>query len=250
MKIELFSIGKLVIHSYGLMIGIGIICCALLGIYRAKRRNMSQEAVLDIVIISVIVGFLGAKVLYIIVEFQAFLKNPLQLLGSEGFVVYGGIIAGTLGAMLYCRRKKLVFLEYFDLVIPSVAVAQGFGRIGCFLAGCCYGRETNSFLGVVFPEGSLAPAGIKLLPTQLFSSAGDFAIALILIVYARKSRHAGDVGALYLLLYGVGRFVLEFFRSDERGAIGFLSTSQAISIFIVLASILLFWRNKKKAVEE
>lgn len=250
MKIELFSIGKLVIHSYGLMIGIGIICCALLGIYRAKRRNMSQEAVLDIIIISVIVGFLGAKLLYIIVEFQAFLKNPLQLLGSEGFVVYGGIIAGVLGAMLYCRRKKLAFLEYFDLVIPSVAVAQGFGRIGCFLAGCCYGRETDSFLGVVFPEGSLAPAGIKLLPTQLFSSAGDFAIALILILYARKSRHAGDVGALYLLLYGVGRFVVEFFRSDERGAIGFLSTSQAISIFIVLASILLFWRNKKIHTKE
>jgi phosphatidylglycerol:prolipoprotein diacylglycerol transferase len=249
MKIDLFSIGKLVIHSYGLMIGIGIICCAILGMYRAKRRNMSQEAVLDIVIISVISGFLGAKLLYVIVEFQSFLEDPLRLLGSEGFVVYGGIIAGALGAMLYCRRKKLVFLEYFDLVMPSVAVAQGFGRIGCFMAGCCYGSPTSSSLGVMFPEGSLAPAGVKLLPTQLFSSAGDFLIAIILILYAKKAKHTGDVGALYLLLYGVGRFFIEFLRSDERGAVGPLSTSQAISIVIVVAAVVLFWRNRKMAAK-
>lgn len=247
MKFELFSIGNFVIHSYGMMIGIGILCCALLGTYRAKKKDMNPDAVLDLVIVGVLTGFLGAKVLYVIVEFDEFLKNPRAVLGSEGFVVYGGIIAGVLCAMGYCRFKKLNFLDYFDLVMPSVALAQGFGRIGCFLAGCCYGRETTSALGVIFPEGGLAPAGVKLLPTQLFSSGGDFLLVILLLLYDKKAKHSGDVGAMYLLLYGVGRFVLEFFRADDRGTLGILSTSQAISIVIVALSLWLFWRNKSRA---
>ena len=146
-----------------------------------------------------------------------------------------------------------MFLDYFDLAAPSIALAQGFGRIGCFLAGCCYGKETTSRFGVVFPQGSLAPSGVKLIPTQLLSSAGDFVITVVLLIFYRKSRHKGDVGALYMLLYGVGRFVLEFFRADDRGAIGVLSTSQLISIVIVAGALLLFWNNRrreKRAAEE
>ena len=246
MKMELFSIGSVTIYSYGMMIGIGVLLCELLGVYRAKRHQKSPDAVTDLVILCVIGGFLGAKLLYILVEFPQFLKDPLALLGSNGFVVYGGIIAGILSAMGYCRLKKLPFLEYFDLLMPSVALAQGFGRIGCFLAGCCYGRETDSFLGVVFPSGSMAPAGVKLLPTQLFSSIGDFLLLGLLLLYEKRARHVGDVGAMYLLLYGVGRFFLEFLRSDERGAVGPLSTSQAISLLAVCAACFLFWRNKKR----
>lgn len=125
----------------------------------------------------IIGGFLGAKILYVIVSFKDFLKDPLAVLGSEGFVVYGGIIAGVLAAWIYCKVKKLVFLEYFDLIMPEVALAQGFGRIGCFLAGCCYGRETTAAWGITFPADSMAPSGIKLIPTQLLSAAGDFLIA-------------------------------------------------------------------------
>lgn len=247
MKPELFTIGSFTVHSYGLLIGIGVILCTLLGMYRAKKRDKNQEAVLDLVILCVVVGFLGAKLLYVIVEWDRFLRDPMSLLGSEGFVVYGGIIAGVLAAMAYCRWKKIRFLEYFDLVMPGVALAQGFGRIGCFMAGCCYGRETDSFLGVVFPEESLAPAGVKLLPTQLFSAAGDFLIVLALLWYEKRARHTGDVGAMYLLLYGVGRFCIEFLRADERGGIGVLSTSQIISVFIVAGAAFLFRCNHKKA---
>lgn len=245
MKNDLFSIGKVEIHGYGLMIGLGILCCLLLGLYRAKKKDMSQEAVLDIALIAVFAGFLGAKILFVIVEFREFIEDPLAVLGSEGFVVYGGIIAGVAGVMIYCRRKGYLFLEYFDLLVPSLAVAQGFGRIGCFLAGCCYGRETASILGVAFPEGGLAPAGVSLLPTQLFSAAGDFIIAAWLLLYNRKAKHIGDVGAMYLLLYGIGRFFLEFLRADDRGALGFLSTSQLISIVIVIVSLVMFRKNKK-----
>lgn len=249
MKIDLFSIGPITVHGYGLMIGIGVLCCVFMAMKRAKKYGLIEDAIVDIAIWGLIGGFLGAKLLFLIVEWKRFLENPLALLGSEGFVVYGGIIAGVLAAILYCKKKKLIFLDYFDLAAPSIAMAQGFGRIGCFLAGCCYGKETDLPIGVVFPENSLAPAGVRLLPTQLMSSAGNFLIMAILLMAYPKRKRKGDTGFLYMLLYGVGRFLIEFLRNDDRGAVGGLSTSQFISLFIVAAGILLMC-NKKRALVE
>lgn len=244
MKNDLFSIGPLTVHSYGLMIALGILVCVFMGMYRARKYGYKDEAVLDIAIFGILSGFVGAKLLYVLVEFDSFLKNPMDVLGSEGFVVYGGIIVGALVGILYCRIKKLPCWEYFDLLAPSVAVAQGFGRIGCFLAGCCYGRPTDTFWGVTFPEGSFAPAGVPLIPTQLISSAGDFIITGILLVYSKHNKKAGNVGILYMLLYGIGRFLVECLRSDDRGTVGLLSTSQFISIGIILLAIILFFRHQ------
>ena len=143
---------------------------------------------------------------------------------------------------MYAKLKKLSYLAYLDTLIPFVALAQGFGRIGCFLAGCCYGRETDSFLGVIFPYGSIAPSGIKLLPTQLFSSAGDFLLFLGLLLLAGRVRQRGVVGSAYLIAYGIGRFAMEFLRGDDRGvAVGPLSISQFISLFFVLFGLGLLW---------
>ena len=248
MKKDLFYIGRFGVHGYGLMIGIGFILALFLGEYRAKKKGMKEEAIIDLAIIAAVGGFLGAKILYIIVSFKEFLQNPLTVIGSEGFVVYGGIISGVLCCMLYCKVKKLKFLDYFDIVMPEVALAQAFGRIGCFLAGCCYGRETTSRFGVVFPEGGLAPAGVKLIPTQLISSAGDFLIMIVLLLYYRKHKKdgtPGNVGFLYMLLYGVGRFLVEFLRNDNRGGAWMFSTSQWISMVIVAGGIVLYLVNKK-----
>lgn len=244
MKNDLFSIGPLTVHSYGLMIALGILVCVFMGMYRARKYGYKDEAVLDIAILGILSGFVGAKLLYVLVEFDSFLKNPMDVLGSEGFVVYGGIIVGALVGILYCRIKKLPCWEYFDLLAPSIAVAQGFGRIGCFLAGCCYGRPTDTFWGVTFPEGSFAPAGVPLIPTQLISSAGDFIITGILLVYSKHNKKAGNVGIFYMLLYGIGRFLVECLRSDDRGTVGLLSTSQFISIGIILLAIILFFRHQ------
>ena len=249
MKKDLFYIGRFGVHGYGLMIGIGFILALFLGEYRAKKKGMKEEAIIDLAIIAAVGGFLGAKILYIIVSFKEFLQNPLAVIGSEGFVVYGGIISGVLCCMLYCKVKKLKFLDYFDIVMPEVALAQAFGRIGCFLAGCCYGRETTSRFGVVFPEGGLAPAGVKLIPTQLISSAGDFLIMIVLLLYYRKNKKdgtPGNVGFLYMLLYGVGRFLVEFLRNDNRGGAWMFSTSQWISMVIVAGGIVLYLVNKKR----
>lgn len=242
---DLFTVFGLTVHGYGLMVGTGFLLAVILCCYRAKWLGLSPDAALDLAILILVLGFLGGKLLYILVEFKSFLRDPLALLGSEGFVVYGGILSGILCAIWYCRRKKLNFWSYFDLMMPGAALNQGVGRIGCFLAGCCYGRQTNSALGVVFPQGSIAPAGIPLLPTQLFSAAGDLLIAAALLLLHRRLSRQGSVGALYLILYGLGRFVIEFFRADPRGSVGVLSTSQFISVFIVLGGAFLLWRCRR-----
>ena len=145
MKETLFTIGDFKVHGYGTLIAIGFIIAMLVAEYRAKKNGLKEDAVIDIAIIAGVCGFLGAKLLYIIVSFDEFIKDPIAVLGSSGFVVYGGIIAGVAAAYFYCRIKKLKFLDYFDIVMPEIAIAQGFGRIGCFLAGCCYGRETDAW---------------------------------------------------------------------------------------------------------
>ena len=241
---DILKIGSLSIHGYGLMIGIGVIVALVVAAKRAKKRGLDTDFVYGLGLITLVFGFIGAKLLYCIVEMEAFLNEPMQVLSGSGFVLYGGIIGGILAAMVYCKYKKVNFFEYFDLAVPSVAIAQGFGRIGCFLAGCCYGRETDSCIGIMFHNSSIAPNGIKLIPTQVFSSAGNFLIALVLLLYARKNRKTGKVGALYLILYSVGRFIIEFFRNDYRGNVGVLSTSQFISLVILAIGIAMFFAKE------
>ena len=166
---------------------------------------------------------------------------------SSGFVVFGGIIGGILTGFLYCRIKGLIFFKYADVILPSVALAQGFGRIGCFLAGCCYGKETESFFSVIFQNSEYAPNHVALIPTQLYSSGLDFLHFLLLLLIARNKKADGQVTACYLIFYSVGRFVIEFFRGDIiRGRVGILSTSKFISIFTGIAGIVLLVLVAKK----
>ena len=137
---NIFSIGPIVIRGYGLMIAIGVITALFIGDKRAQKRGLNPDEIWNLTLFCAAFGFLGAKLLFVIVDWRNFLQDPLSVLKTNGFVVYGGIIAGVLAGYIWCRIRKLVFLDYFDIVLPSVAVAQGFGRVGCFLAGCCYGR--------------------------------------------------------------------------------------------------------------
>lgn len=242
MAIDLFTIGPVTVHGYGLMIGIGFAVAILLGCALAKKRGLSEDYFINVALWTIVIGFLGGKLLYLIVNFDDFISNPLKTMGSEGFVVYGGIITGVATIYVYCRIKKLEIGKYFDLIGTVTALNQAFGRVGCFLAGCCYGRKTDSFIGVVFPEGCIAPAGVKLLPTQLFMAAGDLVIFIVLL-YLGKSKKCSTSGVImchYLLMYSIGRFIIEYFRDDaERGYVGFLSTSQFIAIWIALASVII-----------
>ncbi|MCD8300785.1 MAG: prolipoprotein diacylglyceryl transferase [Clostridiales bacterium] len=246
MKVDLFSIGRFTVHSYGLMIAIGIILAVIIAMKRAAGRKLVADEVLNISIIIVVFGFLGAKILFVLENFKQFLVSPMSVIGSSGFVVYGGICIGLFCVFAYCRWiRKVSFLRYVDLVFPCVALGQAFGRLGCFMAGCCYGKETTAWWGVTFPEGSFAPAGVPLIPTQLISAIGDFVIFLVLIWFTKKAKKVGDVTALYLLLYGAGRFCVEFLRQNEQGGIGPLTTAQCFSICFIAASIILFMLNRK-----
>ena len=250
MKNELFSIGPITIYGYGLMIAIGVLAAYFSATYRSKKYALDPDKVFYVTVWAVIGGFGGAKLLYLITQLPAIFKDPSLLKDARnGFVVYGGIIGGILAAWLYCKVSKLKFMKYFDLVMPSVALAQGFGRIGCFLAGCCYGKETNRAFHIIFHDSAYAPNNVPLIPTQLISSGLDFLNCIFLMWFAGKKKGDGQVAGLYLVCYSVGRFVLEFFRGDlERGNVGSLSTSQFIAIFTAIAGVVLFfWFGKKKA---
>lgn len=256
MKNELFSIGPFTVYGYGLMIGIGIVAAYLLVEYLAKKKQLDSDPVFGLTIFSVIGGFVGSKLLYTLTRIEDIIADPSVIKDvATGWVVYGGIIGGILTAIIYCKVRKMEFLRYLDIALPAVALAQALGRIGCFLAGCCYGCETDGWLAVTFTNSDFAPNGVPLVPTQLISAGLDFLLFAVLMVLLFKLKAPGQVGGFYLVFYSIGRFVLEFFRGDLiRGSVGTLSTSQFISIITVLAGFMLilgadrYYRIKQDAV--
>jgi phosphatidylglycerol---prolipoprotein diacylglyceryl transferase len=241
MKPVLFEFFNISIYGYGAMIALGICAAVLLVTRRARQRSYDEDSILNMSIFAVIAGILGGKLLYIITDIKIIIQDPslLKDIGS-GFVIYGAIIGGALAVFIYCRKKDWRFLKVFDLVIPSIPLAQGFGRIGCFLAGCCYGKETILRIGVEFKNSPFAPAGVHLHPTQIYSSIFDFFLAFFLLWYDRKERKEGRIFSMYVIIYSIGRFLVEFLRDDPRGSVGALSTSQFISIFTLVIGIFFF----------
>lgn len=234
------QIGPITIHMYGLMVGIGFAAAYFICCIRARRKGLSEDILWGILLCAVLGIVTGSRFLYYLVSIPQIRKDPSILWNfKNGYVVYGGIIFGVLYGYLYCRKKQVSFLKYFDLVMPSVAAAQGFGRIGCFFAGCCYGRQTDSWFHIIYTHSDFAPNHVPLIPTQLISSAGNFLIAGFLIWYSTKAKKDGAVGVMYMILYSMGRFFIEIFRNDFRGAWGGLSTSQLISIAVFLLGLCL-----------
>lgn len=250
---ELLTIGPFTIYGYGLMIAVGIVAAYILAEIRAKKRGMPYEQILSLVLWCVIGGFFSAKLLFWLTQYKEIWVDPafvVRTLG-DGFVVYGGILGGILSGYLFCKRQKLNFLQFFDLIMPSVALAQGFGRLGCLLAGCCYGKEAKCMPSITFQQSDFAPNGVPLIPTQIYSSALDFLHAGILLYVARRTQADGTVAACYLIFYSIGRFCIEYLRGDlERGGIGSFSTSQIISVFLCIAGILFLFFLKRRNKSE
>ncbi|MGL4762710.1 MAG: prolipoprotein diacylglyceryl transferase [Sarcina sp.] len=249
MKSVLFNIFGIEVYGYGLMIAIGILCAVFLLNKRAKAKGYNEDHIFNMIIITVIMGILGGKGLFIITEFKSIMKEPSVIFTQfgYGFVIYGAIIFGILGVFLYCKKKKWNSLEVFDMIAPGLALAQGFGRIGCLLAGCCYGAVTDGPLYIVFPQGGLAPAGVHLHPTQIYCVIFDFLLAGFLLWYSKnREKKSGDTVSMYVIIYSIGRFLVEFLRNDPRGNVGMLSTSQFISIFMLVAGLLIYNRHRFK----
>lgn len=252
MSNDLLTIGPITIHAYGLMIGIGIIAAYLTAHFRSEKKGLESEKIMDLVLTCVLVGFACAKLLYWITILPAIIEDPSVMLNfGSGFVVYGGIIGGVLGGYLFCWFNKYSFVRYADLMLPSVALAQGFGRIGCAIAGCCYGAETTCFCAVTYTNSSIAPNGVALIPTQAISAGFNFLHFAVLVLISNKCKKPGVVSGCYLVFYSIGRFVIEMFRGDLiRGQVGVVSTSQFISLFVVVAGIavivLSLWYDAKR----
>ncbi|MBB4826344.1 phosphatidylglycerol:prolipoprotein diacylglycerol transferase [Sporosarcina luteola] len=243
---ELITIGPITLYGYGLMIAIGIFLAYQLLVYRAEKHQFDLKHISSLTLWGLLGGFFGAKLLYWLTQLPEIFSNPGILLNiGEGYVVYGGIIGGILTGLLYCKIHQLPFLQHLDLFAPSIALAQGFGRIGCLLAGCCYGAETNSWFGITFHHSDIAPNGIALVPTQIMESVFSFGVCVLLLFVAKRTDKVGIVACSYLILYSTGRFIIEFFRGDIiRGEVGILSTSQFIALLIVLAASLILVLQK------
>ncbi|MEN6339818.1 MAG: prolipoprotein diacylglyceryl transferase [Clostridiaceae bacterium] len=246
-----FTVLGLTIPMYGLMTAVGMLAAFLLLLKTSKYIRFTEDQILSAALWAIICGFLGAKILFWLVEIKEIIANPHYLLETlrEGFVFYGALIGGLGGVAIYAARHKLPYLAFVDLFSPSLVLAHAFGRIGCFCAGCCYGMECDCAISVVFPTGAIAPAGVPLLPTQLMESAFLFILSVVLIRMLKKEKVFGVVASWYMILYGAWRFAIEFFRNDERGFVGALSTSQFISIFAVAAGILLLILVTKKVIQ-
>ena len=251
---DILSIGSYTIHGYGLMIGLGVLFGYFDAVHRAKKAGASVDEghVLPALLWSIFFGLVGAKVLYWLTILPAIAKDPRAMFEnfSSGFVIYGALLGAFAAVSVYSRRHGLNYKPKLDIVFPSIALGQGFGRIGCLLAGCCYGRETCGAFAITFHNSQFAPNGVALVPTQILSSALDFCNYIALCIIYKHSKRPGVVTACYLLFYSVGRFILEFFRGDLiRGSVGALSTSQFISLFVAAFGAWMLWSTLKKPAE-
>ncbi len=248
----LFHIGGLTVHSYGLFIAAGFLLGIGLAVKEARRKGIPAEKILDLSFYIILSAILGSRILFALINYPHYLEHPLDFfkVWEGGLVFYGGLILSSLTGFWIIHKQKLPFWETADLLAPSIAIGQVFGRLGCFAAGCCFGQPTARFWGITFSHpDSLAPTGIALHPTQLYESLTALIIFLILWFLRNKQKVSGRLFLYYLFLYGLGRWILEFFRGDNRGTLfgGSWSDTQYISILLVLFSIIIgcYLNNKK-----
>lgn len=247
-----FQIGGLKFPTYGLMAAIGLVLASAYLFSLRGRLGLSREKLSDLIFAIVLCGFAGGKLFYVVTywhEFGPSLAAKLKTIiftFQYGFVFYGGFLFAAAAAFIRLRKERLSFLSAADHFAPALALGHVFGRLGCFFAGCCHGRPTGSFLGVVFtdPLASVAPSclGIAVHPAQLYEAAGNFLVFLALNSLirspARNRAPAGLVFAAYVFLYSVLRFIIEFFRGDDRGVFHFgLSPAQGLSAALALCSV-------------
>lgn len=238
--------------AYGVMIAAGLIAANIIAFALLRRTDLKPDDLLLTEAWGLLGAFAGAKLLYLLVSFRSTDWRSLTFSGfndlmRSGFVFYGGVIGGLLCVWLAGRIHKYNSMDYLQHAVFLIPFAQAFGRIGCFCAGCCYGIPWEGAFSVVFPEGSSAPAGIPLFPVQVLEAVFLFAISAILFLIRKKTTAEVSL-AVWFLLYGVLRFVLEFFRGDDvRGYLGPLSASQWISLALLAAAAVLILRRRKKA---
>ncbi|MFO0725671.1 MAG: prolipoprotein diacylglyceryl transferase [Myxococcota bacterium] len=273
----LFEIGPLPLHVYGLMIAIAFLVGMQLAARDARRVDLSKNRdfdkfVLDLCFGILIVSMIGSRIMFIIVNFDEYAKDPLKIfrIWEGGLVFYGGLIGALLYSVYYSRKHQHDFFLVADTLIPYVALGAMFGRIGCFAAGCCWGQTVDpSFpLAVQFPAGSLifssmahnglipptAAWTLHVHPVQLYDSFGELGIFMLLSFVRTRKRFHGHVFLVFMFLYPIWRSLVETIRGDkERGLYDILglvklSTSQIISILIATTAVSILFALRRRMV--
>jgi phosphatidylglycerol:prolipoprotein diacylglycerol transferase len=249
-----------VIHSYGFLLAVAFITGLSVSARAAAREGIETNKVYDLGLYIAISALVGSKALLLITELHYYLENPREIFSlatlRSGGVYYGGFILAVIVGIALSYRARLPVWKMADLFAPGIAVGQSIGRLGCFAAGCCYGRPTTVPWGVIFTDSYShetvgVPLYVRLHPTQIYEAVASLMIFVVLWQALKRKRYDGQVFILYLVLYSITRFSIEFLRGDpERGFVfgGVLSTSQLISIFLIIFAAVLFSRLKKKTL--
>jgi phosphatidylglycerol:prolipoprotein diacylglycerol transferase len=250
---RLLELGPITVYTYGVLLAAAYLFGLQLARVRAKQRGLDANRVLDLGIYIIIRALVGAKLLLLITDFKSFTADPRELLtlARSGGVFYGGLIVAVSVALWYIRRVGLPLWTTCDVFAPGIALGHVVGRFGCLFAGCCYGKPTTRPWGITFTDPFAAanvgtPLGVALHPTQLYEAGAELLILIVLLLTERKGRpFPGRTFWLYMLLYAISRFVIEFYRGDDRGTVGMFSTSQFISIVLApLAIVMLVYLSR------
>ncbi len=244
---RLFEFGPFTIYTYGVLLAAAFLLGLKLATVRARRRGLDPGRVLDLGIYIIVAAILGGKLLLLVTDFGSFKANPAELLSlaRSGGVFYGGLLLAVAVSFWYMRRHHLPLWPTCDVFAPGIALGHAVGRVGCLMAGCCYGKPTHAWWAITFTDAFTGdyvgtPLGTPLHPTQLYEVAAELAILGFLLWLERRSRNfPGRTFWSYILLYGVSRYAIEFFRGDPRGSVWIFSTSQFISVLLVPASVLM-----------
>jgi phosphatidylglycerol:prolipoprotein diacylglycerol transferase len=248
----LFKLGAFNIYSYGFFVALGIVTGAILCVLKVRKSNIkiSFEQTAALFFYAVLSALVGSRLLFVLVNFDVYRQNPLGVLKiwEGGLIFYGGLILAIGVSIWTMKWHRLPIWKLADLVSPPIALGLFFGRIGCFLAGCCYGGETSISWGVIFTDSnSLAQLNVPVHPTQLYDAANGLALFLFLSWIERKKSFNGEIFWLFLLLYSISRFFVEMFRGDPRGFVlgEIFSTSQGIGILLAITSLFMLFYLKK-----
>lgn len=236
-------LGGISVYTYGVLVATAFVVGIAWVNYEAKRVGQSSSKATDLVFYIILSAIIGSRILYIILtDWQRFLDSPFIFfkIWEGGLVFYGGLIAALLVSIWYFRKYKLPILPYCDTFAPGIAIGHSVGRLGCLMAGCCFGKPAaiGAWYAITFSghEHSFAPSGVPLYPTQLMESMGEFLIFWALFFLRYKKRFHGQIIGTYLILYGILRFTIEFFRGDmDRGFVvsDIISVSQLVSIIMI-----------------
>jgi phosphatidylglycerol:prolipoprotein diacylglycerol transferase len=251
----LFHIGSFALPTYGFLVALGMICGLWTAFRLARFRGMDPEQIWNLGGIAVFSGIVGSKALLLILSWREYAEDPGRIFSmatlQSGGVFSGGLVLGIVCVGWYVRREKLPFLSALDVLAPGLALGHAFGRLGCLSAGCCYGRPTDMPWGITFhntwaAEFSGTPLNIPLHPTQLYEFAAEAINFVFLYWLCKRKQFEGQVAALFMIIYGIERFVFEFYRGDPgRGEIlgGMLSGTQLIALGLVVSGFAIYLRR-------